>query len=317
MRREAGSAVMSPIRSTAWATQIAFAGLSLLSGLSVASAAAQTPAPSRLAPQSLRPEAPAAANVVLPGEQGLVAPANAERLSVEIGKVVVEGGFPELKEAAAALAAPLEGRKVSLAQIYALANAIEQAYASAGFVLARVVVPPQKLQRRGPLRLVVVDGFIEAIDAKGLPERERAAILVRASALIGQRHLRLSEIERRLLLAADLPGASLKSTLTRGASAGGAILVLEGTQRLVVGSLGYDNRLPAAPGNRGVQMMMSKTAEQGEFMVVSYWDSIEAIKGYAGEEYTKVHDLPRDNEFLIDHEPLVRHFDLPVNFWQS
>jgi len=74
---------------------------------------------------------------------------------------------------------------------------------------------------------------------------------------------------------------------------------------------------PWLPGNRGVQMMMSKTAEQGEFMVVSYWDSIEAIKGYAGEEYTKVHDLPRDNEFLIDHEPLVRHFDLPVNFWQS
>jgi heme-degrading monooxygenase HmoA len=76
-------------------------------------------------------------------------------------------------------------------------------------------------------------------------------------------------------------------------------------------------KIASLPGNRGVQMMMSKTAEQGEFMVVSYWDSIEAIKGYAGEEYTKVHDLPRDNEFLIDHEPLVRHFDLPVNFWQS
>jgi heme-degrading monooxygenase HmoA len=76
-------------------------------------------------------------------------------------------------------------------------------------------------------------------------------------------------------------------------------------------------KIASLPGNRGVQMMMSKTADQGEFMVVSYWDSIEAIKGYAGEEYTKVHDLPRDKEFLIDHEPLVRHFDLPVNFWQS
>jgi heme-degrading monooxygenase HmoA len=63
--------------------------------------------------------------------------------------------------------------------------------------------------------------------------------------------------------------------------------------------------------------MASKTAEQGEFMVVSYWDSIEAIKGYAGADYTRVHDLPRDKEFLIDPETLVRHFDLDVNFWQA
>src|ERR1700730_12861066 len=69
-------------------------------------------------------------------------------------------------------------------------------------------------------------------------------------------------------------------------------------------------KIAALPGNRGVQMMASKNASEGEFMGISYWDSIEAIKGYAGSEYTKVHDLPRDKEFLIDPETLVRHFDL-------
>jgi heme-degrading monooxygenase HmoA len=76
-------------------------------------------------------------------------------------------------------------------------------------------------------------------------------------------------------------------------------------------------KIATLPGNRGVQMMMSRTAEQGEFMVISYWDSIDAIKGYAGAEYTKVHDLPRDKEFLIDQEKLVRHFELDVNLWQA
>ncbi len=76
-------------------------------------------------------------------------------------------------------------------------------------------------------------------------------------------------------------------------------------------------KIASLPGNRGVQMMVSKTAEQGDFTVISYWDSIDAIKGYAGENYTQVHDLPRDKDFLIDHEPLVRHLDLDVNFWQS
>jgi heme-degrading monooxygenase HmoA len=76
-------------------------------------------------------------------------------------------------------------------------------------------------------------------------------------------------------------------------------------------------KIAALPGNRGVQLMMSKTATQGEFMVVSYWNSIEAIKGYAGENYTRVHDLPRDKEFLVDMETLVRHFELDVNLWQG
>ena len=76
-------------------------------------------------------------------------------------------------------------------------------------------------------------------------------------------------------------------------------------------------KIAAIPGNRGVQLMMKKTAEEGEFMVVSYWDSIDAIKGYAGATYEHVHDLPRDDEFLIDKEKLVRHFELDVNFWQA
>ena len=76
-------------------------------------------------------------------------------------------------------------------------------------------------------------------------------------------------------------------------------------------------KIATLPGNRGVQMMMNRTAEKGEFMVISYWDSIDAIKGYAGADYTRVHDLPRDKDFLIDQEKLVRHFELDVNLWQG
>jgi heme-degrading monooxygenase HmoA len=76
-------------------------------------------------------------------------------------------------------------------------------------------------------------------------------------------------------------------------------------------------KIASLPGNRGVQLMVKTSAEEGEFMVVSYWDSIEAIKGYAGADYTRVHDLPRDDEFLIEKEKLVRHFELDVNFWQA
>ena len=76
-------------------------------------------------------------------------------------------------------------------------------------------------------------------------------------------------------------------------------------------------KIATLPGNRGVQMLVTKTADAGDFTVISFWDSIDAIKGYAGADYTKVHDLPRDKDFLIDHEPLVRHYDLDVDFRQT
>ena len=50
-----------------------------------------------------------------------------------------------------------------------------------------------------------------------------------------------------------------------------------------------------------------------EFVVISYWPSRDAIHAYAGADIEKVHDLLRDNEFLIDKEKLVRHYDIIVD----
>ena len=60
--------------------------------------------------------------------------------------------------------------------------------------------------------------------------------------------LTLAEIERRLLIAGDAPGLRLKSTLMRGQTDGGTRLVLEGTHRLLSGSIGVDNRLDKTLG---------------------------------------------------------------------
>ena len=46
-----------------------------------------------------------------------------------------------------------------------------------------------------------------------------------------------------------------------------------------------------------------------EFMVVSYWPNRDAIHAYAGADIEKVHDLPRDKEFLIDPDRTVKNFD--------
>ena len=69
------------------------------------------------------------------------------------------------------------------------------------------------------------------------------------------------------------------------------------------------------PGNRGVQLLNMVRDDVADFQVLSYWDSIEAIKRFAGDNYEKVHHLPDDPTYLIGAEPTVRHFEVVVHDW--
>lgn len=209
---------------------------------------AQIALPSQVTPQSFRPATSAGLGITLPGEYPQTAPKGAEGLNVLIGDVVVEGGLPECVPQIQTVIAAVAGKRLTVAQIYSLATTIEQIHAKAGYVLVRVAVPPQELVDRGTLRLVVVDGFIEATDVGGVPARARAVVAHRTASLVGRRHLKLAEIERALLIAGDVPGLRLRSTLERGSQDGGVRLILDGGHSLVSASAGTDDRLASSLG---------------------------------------------------------------------
>ena len=64
-------------------------------------------------------------------------------------------------------------------------------------------------------------------------------------------------------------------------------------------------------GNRGVQILRRHFDDKAEFLLVSFWDSIESIQCFAGEDYGKAFYLfPEDREFLIELESEVKHFEV-------
>jgi len=67
-------------------------------------------------------------------------------------------------------------------------------------------------------------------------------------------------------------------------------------------------KIEKIPHNLGADVMTSTHDGITEFVVISYWHSLDDIKAYAGADIEKVHDLPRDKEFLIEPETKVRHF---------
>jgi len=56
-----------------------------------------------------------------------------------------------------------------------------------------------------------------------------------------------------------------------------------------------------------------RAAVATEFVVISYWPNRDAIHAYAGADIEKVHELPRDREFLIDPPGTLKHYDVVID----
>lgn len=66
----------------------------------------------------------------------------------------------------------------------------------------------------------------------------------------------------------------------------------------------------ATPGNRGVLVLRRVSKDRAEFTFISLWESLDAIRSFAGEDYEKARYYPEDRKFLIELEPYVEHFDV-------
>src|SRR5690349_17370285 len=115
---------------------LAVAGLAV--GMAAGHAQTRTPSAGQLVPPSLAPEVRMTpGGIALPAPPETGAPPGAEKLSLEVGDVAIEGGDPALATETKAALEPIRGRKVSVAAIYAAAGQIERAYAAQGYFLTR------------------------------------------------------------------------------------------------------------------------------------------------------------------------------------
>jgi heme-degrading monooxygenase HmoA len=66
----------------------------------------------------------------------------------------------------------------------------------------------------------------------------------------------------------------------------------------------------ATPGNRGVLGLRRVTGDRAEFLLVTLWDSEEAIRKFAGEDIERAVFYPEDDRFLVEREEHVNHFEV-------
>ena len=55
------------------------------------------------------------------------------------------------------------------------------------------------------------------------------------------------------------------------------------------------------------------TDNKAHFTLITFWDSLDAIKNFAGEDYEKAKYYPEDNKFLLEFEERVTHYEVFAN----
>src|SRR5687767_518999 len=66
----------------------------------------------------------------------------------------------------------------------------------------------------------------------------------------------------------------------------------------------------ATEENRGVYVLCRIEGDRAHFLTVSFWESMSAIKGFAGSDPVRARYYPEDEEFLLDFEPIVEHYEV-------
>jgi heme-degrading monooxygenase HmoA len=64
----------------------------------------------------------------------------------------------------------------------------------------------------------------------------------------------------------------------------------------------------ATPGNRGAWMLRRDDGDQTEFITLSFWESLEAIRVFAGDDIEAAVYYPEDDRYLVERGPRVRHY---------
>jgi heme-degrading monooxygenase HmoA len=64
------------------------------------------------------------------------------------------------------------------------------------------------------------------------------------------------------------------------------------------------------PGNQGVLALRRVEGDRAEFLLVTFWESREAIRRFAGDNPERAVFYPEDDRFLVERGERVDHYEV-------
>ena len=64
------------------------------------------------------------------------------------------------------------------------------------------------------------------------------------------------------------------------------------------------------PGNKGVLALRRELGDRTEFLLLSFWESLDAAARFAGGDASNVIYYPADEELLVEYDHFVNHYEV-------
>jgi heme-degrading monooxygenase HmoA len=64
------------------------------------------------------------------------------------------------------------------------------------------------------------------------------------------------------------------------------------------------------PGNQGAWILRRPLGELTEIVAFSFWDSMDAVRAFAGDDPSRAVYYSEDDRFLVQRSDVVEHYDV-------
>ena len=64
----------------------------------------------------------------------------------------------------------------------------------------------------------------------------------------------------------------------------------------------------ATPGNLGAHLLYRIVGDRAEFLTISFWESLDAVQGFAGDDIERAVFYPQDDRYLIERDLTATHY---------
>ena len=175
--------------------------------------------------------------------------------------------------------------------------------------------PDIEALRAAPTRIVVARG---ATSAGTLPNRTAVALAGRLGTTavdfpgdhVGFMFPRSSSAASCTKCSAKRPASSRKETRMIARIWRGAVRADDATAYAsYIQETGIE-AYKATPGNRGAWLLWRPDGEKAEIITLSFWESRQAIQGFAGQDIEKAVFYPEDDRFLVERDLTVHHYEV-------
>lgn len=66
-------------------------------------------------------------------------------------------------------------------------------------------------------------------------------------------------------------------------------------------------------GNCGVYVLRQDATDLTEFVFISLWESMDAVRRFAGDDPERARYYPEDHDYLLSLEPTVTHYTVSAS----